>query len=205
MNKLSKILYSKSNIFICLVMTLVMILYASIIMGTQSKCISAELTDEQSLLGLRFGYDFDDVTSLFDTLSNDALKCYSRLLTVWDNIFPFIYATMYILWLSLIFKKKVFKPQALSLINLYPVIPMLLDFAENHFENALVKQYLDLNTIIELNVQAASTVTQIKWIFSLTNYIIIVTGIILLIKNRQRTTRHRIRAEGDGARGPDMA
>ena len=41
-----------------------MILYASIIMGSQSKCVYGELQEENSLLGLRMGYCYESAICL---------------------------------------------------------------------------------------------------------------------------------------------
>lgn len=196
MGRISKILYQKSNLVICILLTTIMVVYASIVMGSQSKCISDELTNGLSLLGLRFGYDIDTVSILFNSISENALLCYSKLLSIWDNIFPFIYGTMYIFWLSFIYKNRIFKKKVLSLINLYPVIPVVLDLIENYFENILIRQFISMNNIIELNVKIASIVTQIKWTLSTINYLIIIIGIVIIIKNKNRTTRHKTK-EGE--------
>ena len=178
MKKASEFFYKKSNIIVCVILTTLMVLYASLVMGSQSKCIP----DGVSILGLRFSYDYESVIGLFNSLSSDALHCYNNLLKIWDNIFPFLYGSMYIFWLSLIYKKQQFRYAGLRFINLYPVIPMLADFIENYFERNLIGQFLMEKDVMELNVTIASVATQIKWSLSTINYIIILTGIILLIK-----------------------
>jgi len=40
MRRISKYAYSKSNALLCILLTVLMILYASLIMGSQSKCVS---------------------------------------------------------------------------------------------------------------------------------------------------------------------
>ena len=186
MKKLSKFIYSKSNLAACIILTIIMVMYASIIMGYQSDCI--ELSDGTSLLGLRFGYSYESVLDLFNSLSLSSLKCYSTLLKIWDNIFPFIYGSMYISWLSLIYKNYRFKNNRLRIINLYPLIPLALDLIENYFENGMLTTFIRLNKVFHVNVKIASIITQFKWTFSTINYIIILVGIILLIKNKLNTT-----------------
>jgi len=100
MKKVSDYFYLKSNIVICVILTVTMVLYAWLVMGSQSKCISEGV----SLLGLRFGYTYESVIELFNLLNQNSLNCYNKLLKIWDNIFPFFYGSMYIFWLSLIFK-----------------------------------------------------------------------------------------------------
>ena len=89
---------------------------------------------------------------------------------------------MYIFWLSLIFKKHKFRKKGLKLVNLYPLLPMTLDFIENHFERKLITRFILENNVLEMNVKIASIATQTKWTLSAINYILILTGLILLIK-----------------------
>lgn len=188
MKKISDLFYSKSNIINCLSLTIIMILYAWLVMGSQSKCITNELSNGFSILGLRFGYSYDSVIELFSSLNLNSLKCYSKLLRIWDNIFPFIYGPMYIFWLSLIFKNHQFRNKGLRIINLYPFVPMTIDIIENYFENKIVAQFITTNEVSHMNVKIASMITQAKWTFSTINYIIILTGIILMIIGKLRTT-----------------
>lgn len=187
MNKLSNLIYSKSSLVLSITLTIIMVMYAWIIMGSQSECI--ELSDGTSLLGLRFGYSYESVVELFSSLSLSSLKCYSTLLKIWDNIFPLIYGSMYISWLSLIFKNYRFKNDGLRIINLYPLIPLALDLIENYLENGMVTRFITLNKVFYFNVKIASLVTQFKWSFSTINYIIIIVGIILVIKNKLSKSR----------------
>jgi hypothetical protein len=100
-----------------------MILYASIVMGSQSKCVTGELPEEYSLLGLKIGYSYDYAVTLLGLLSQEALNCYSKLLILWDNLLPFLYGSMYIAWISLIYKNIRLKYDKLYPVNLYPIIP----------------------------------------------------------------------------------
>ncbi len=47
-----------------------MVLYAWIVMGSQSECVTGELTEGISLLGLRFGYSYESALQLFNLLSS---------------------------------------------------------------------------------------------------------------------------------------
>jgi hypothetical protein len=158
-----------------------MILYASLVMGSRSECVTGELREGYSLLGLKIGYSYEYAVSLLGMLSSEALLCYSRLLRIWDNLFPFLYGSMYIAWLSLIFKNTQFKYEKLYLVNLYPLIPMLADFIENYFENALLSEFIISNTLARSSVQIASSLTVIKWSLSMVNYMVVLTGIVILV------------------------
>lgn len=186
MKELNRFLYNKVNLLVCIILTIIMVLYAWLIMGSQSKCIG--LPEGTSLLGLRFGYKYESVFLLFHSMSANSLKCYATLLTVWDNLFPFIYGSMYVSWISLLYKNYRFKYESLSYINLYPILPLVTDLIENYVENGLVTSYMISNNVSLFEAQLASIITQLKWSFSSLNYIIILVGIILFFKNKKLTT-----------------
>jgi len=182
MNQLSRYLYKYSTIPLALVFTVAMILYASAILGSQSKCITELLLPGQSVLGLKFGYDLNFVVSIFERLDESSLKCYLRFLYIWDNIFPLIYGSMYLLWLSVIYRK-IFTKQNWP-INIFPLLPVILDWIENFFEAGLVKSYLVSPSLVESSVSTASFISQMKWSASMVNYFLIGGGILFLVFRR---------------------
>ena len=186
MINLSEFLYRKANLYLSLALTVIMVLYASLVMGSQSECIFEGLPDTARLLALQFGYDADTVKALFNSMTDEALLCYSRLLRIWDTIFPFIYGSMYISWLSLIFRKQNWRSRGLRLLNLYPILPLVADLCENFFENRLVVQYLAEGSVADFSVVVSSSLTQLKWTLSTLNYLIIATGIILLVIQKEK-------------------
>jgi hypothetical protein len=189
MKKFSDFAYARSSFLLCIFLTILMVLYAWIVMGSQSQCVTGELTESISLLGLRFGYSYESALQLFNLLSSEALTCYSKLLRVWDNIFPFLYGSMYIAWLSILYKNVRFRNVRYKLINLFPLIPLLADLVENYFENALISQFILFNSISPGDVQIASVFTLFKWSFSAINYIVIISGIALLMLNKRGRKR----------------
>jgi hypothetical protein len=184
MKQFSGYLYRRSNLWLSLILTVLMVLYAALVMGSRSECITVELPEGVSLLGLRFGYNYRDAAELFGYLSRDALECYSRLLRIWDNLFPFLYGGMYMAWISLIYKNIRLRSNHLALVNLFPLVPMLADLVENLLENALVRGYAETGQLAKSGITAASAVTAVKWSLSTLNYLIILTGITLLVVER---------------------
>lgn len=184
MKKLSVFFYSFSKLWTALLLTGLMIAYASLIMGSRSDCFLSELNEDQTVLGLKFGYSYEDANSFLNSLSEEAVICYKNLLRVWDSVFPIVYGLMYISWLSLLYKKLGKNGKPLLLINLFPLIPMLADWAENSSELFMISNYTATNEISESAVFLSSLITQIKWSLSSLNYIIILTGITLLIKKK---------------------
>ncbi len=183
MKKLSDFAYSRTSYFLCILLAILMILYAWIVMGSQSECFKGELSEDISLLGLRFGYSYETVLKLFNLLGSEALTCYTKLLRVWDNIFPLFYGSMYIAWISVFFRNFRFRNPVYKLINLFPLLPMIADLVENYFENALVSQFIRFSSVSPGDVLIASFFTRIKWSLSITNYLIMISGIVLLILN----------------------
>ena len=184
MKKLSVFFYSFSKLWTALLLTGLMIAYASLIMGSRSDCFLSELNEDQTVLGLKFGYSYEDANSFLNSLSEEAVICYKNLLRVWDSVFPIVYGLMYISCLSLLYKKLGKNGKPLLLINLFPLIPMLADWAENSSELFMISNYTATNEISESAVFLSSLITQIKWSLSSLNYIIILTGITLLIKKK---------------------
>jgi hypothetical protein len=181
MKRISNYAYARTSILISAFLTLAMILYASIVMGSQSKCVTGELPEEVSLLGLRIGYSYEYALGLLSRLSPEALQCYSKLLRIWDNLFPLLYGSMYIAWISLIFKNIRLKYDRLYMLNLFPVIPALADLIENYFENALISEFILESTLSCNSYQIATNLTRIKWTLSMMNYLLIVSGIAILV------------------------
>ncbi|MBN2890565.1 MAG: hypothetical protein JXL97_01735 [Bacteroidales bacterium] len=192
MKKLSNFFYKNSNIFIVIFLATAMVLYASFVMGKKGECITNELSNEYQILGLKVNYDVEYVQNMFESVSKEALECYSTLLTVWDNIFPAIYGLMYVFLLSIIYKNINFRNKTLRAINLFPIIPAVLDWVENFYENKLVTEYILSGIITENLVKSATNITQIKWTFSLINYIIIIVGFLILLKmNADKAKKQR--------------
>lgn len=179
---ISQYLYRKNSIPVALLLTVCMILYASLVMGGQSECLTSELSSGQSILGLKFGYDMAFVRAIFIQLSDQAFVCYLSLLKIWDNLFPLIYGSMYIAWLSVIYRKAV--PTISWPINLYPLIPVAMDWIENYFEYRLVAYFYENEGIEKAMVETASLITQIKWSASMLNYLIIIIGVVMLLIQR---------------------
>jgi hypothetical protein len=181
MKKLSDFFYKKANWKTCIFFTVAMVAYAALVLGGKSACFQDQLPEGFKVLGLKTGYSQAYVEKLFGAMDESGLLCYRNLILIWDNIFPVLYGVMYIFWLSLIFKNTAVINSRFRLINLYPLIPVFLDWTENFFELGLTDNYLAFETVTGSQVQIASIISQMKWGGSTLNYFIILTGLILLI------------------------
>ncbi len=181
MNRLSDFFYKRTNWFTCILLTGIMVAYAALVLGGKSACFQEQLPEGFKVLGLKTGYSLTYVQELFGSMNESGLLCYRNLILIWDNIFPLLYGMMYVFWLSLIFKNTAVIKSKFSLINLFPLIPVVLDWVENIFELRLTNNFIDFNTVTETHVRAASFISQVKWGGSSLNYLIILAGLILLM------------------------
>jgi hypothetical protein len=181
MKRISDFFYKKTNLFYCIALTAIMILYAVAVLGGKSKCFTDQLTEGQKVLGLKMNYSYDYAFGLFNSLDNGGLLCYKNLILIWDNIFPLIYGLMYILWISFIYRNIDFKNQSLKLLNIFPFIHILMDWIENRFEINLVNQFIISGSLKPESVELASVISLIKWSCSYLTYLIILTGLVLII------------------------
>ncbi len=180
-NRLSEYFYQKSNLVNCITATAIMVLYASIVLGSKSECFQNQLQEGSQVLGLKFGYTFEYVSIFFNQLDESGLACYASFVLIWDNIFPILYTVMYILWISWIYKSARNAYPQLSLINLFPIIPCIFDWLENILELRLVNLFIAGNDIHNFDVTIASLVNQLKWMNSSAEYFVIFIGLSLII------------------------
>lgn len=183
-----------------LILTGVMVLYASIGMSAGSALISEELKNMPnlgSLLDLRFGYTYIEVFNLLNALSVRALQSYITLLSVWDNLFPFVYGAMYMSWISVIYRNQFMEDRPAQYLNIYPLIPVTADLLENLFLSRIVSGFLEKGTLISSDVTIASLCTQVKWCLSTLNYGIMAYGIILLILHRNKPPKTLLDPQSD--------
>src|SRR5210317_1770795 len=141
MKKLSNLFYNRTSFIISLGATLLMVGYASFIMGGFSECFAIE-EEGPSSLGLSLGYSFEIASQFFEYRDGESIQCYKNFIKVWDNIFPMVYSLMYILWISYLWKKVNQIYPKLWFINLYPLLMIIMDWAENFMEIQMVNYYM---------------------------------------------------------------
>jgi hypothetical protein len=182
MKALSAFFYQRTGIKQCLGMTVLMVLYASVVMGGQSACFQDQLAEGMRVLGLKRGYDLAYVQAMFGAMNESGLQCYRELVLVWDNLFPLFYGTMYVFWLSWLGRQTPMHERWTGLMNLFPLVPAAMDWVENYFELRLVDEFLVGSGLTETAVATASWVSQIKWLFSSLNYLILLFALIWFIR-----------------------
>jgi len=117
------------------------------------------------------------VQGFFQARDQAQLVCYSQFLKLWDIIFAVVSAAMFGSWIVYIFKNK-------RLLLLAPtVLGMIADWSENFVELLMLKTYLNSGVISETLVSLGSGLNLFKLTMGGLTYLIILTGIIIAIKN----------------------
>ena len=165
---------SKKILYFAIGFTLVFIFYISFILMPQSSCFRIDIGTNS--LGLSI-YNMEMVQGFFQARDQAQLLCYSQFLKLWDIIFAVVSAAMFGSWIVYIFKNK-------RLLLLAPtVLGMLADWSENFVELLMLKTYLNSGVISETLVSLGSGLNLFKLTMGGLTYLIILTGIIIAIKN----------------------
>ncbi|MDA7441145.1 hypothetical protein N8823_04860 [Candidatus Pseudothioglobus singularis] len=165
---------NKNILYFAIGFTLVFIFYISFILMPQSSCFRIDIGINS--LGLSI-YNMEMVQGFFQARDQAQLLCYSQFLKLWDIIFAVVSAAMFGSWIVYIFKNK-------RLLLLAPtVLGMLADWSENFVELLMLKTYLNSGVISETLVSLGSGLNLFKLTMGGLTYLIILTGIIIAIKN----------------------
>jgi hypothetical protein len=89
---------------------------------------------------------------------------------------------MYASWIVWLFNNK-------RWLALIPILGMISDWSENYIELIMIKTYSNTGAISQTIVSLGSGINSFKWILSSLTYLIILTGIIIAIKNFITKTR----------------
>jgi len=165
---------NKNILYFAIGFTLVFIFYISFILMPQSSCFRIDIGTNS--LGLSI-YNMEMVQGFFQARDQAQLLCYSQFLKLWDIIFAVVSAAMFGSWIVYIFKNK-------RLLLLAPtVLGMIADWSENFVELLMLKTYLNSGVISETLVSLGSGLNLFKLTMGGLTYLIILTGIIIAIKN----------------------
>ena len=171
---------NKNILYFAVGSTVAFMLYITFVLTPVGACFN--LDSGSNSLGLSFSYSKDMVLSFFESRSQEQLQCYSQFLQIWDAIFAIIYTLMYASWIVWFFNNK-------RWLALIPILGMVSDWSENYIELAMIKTYSNTGAISEIIVSLGSGINSFKWILSSLTYLIILTGIIIAIKNFITKTR----------------
>ena len=122
------------------------------------------------------------VQGFFQARDKAQLLCYSQFLKLWDIIFAVVSTAMNGSWIVYIFKNK-------RLLLAPTVLGMLADWSENFVELLMLETYLKSGVISETLVSLGSGLNLFKLTTIGLTYLIILTGIVIAIKNFITKTR----------------
>lgn len=151
-----------------LVLLVVIGLYAFFILQPYTQCFSAD--GAPSALGLTFGYDRQSFIHFFSVRSEAQLTCYLDFLKIWDMIFPFVYASLFLIWFRFLFSQKS--------ILLLPLILVAADISENFHELSMLQTFSSTQVISVESIQLGSVLTQLKWTLVGLHVLLMTTGIL---------------------------
>ena len=164
---------NKNILYFAIGFTLVFIFYISFILMPQSSCFRIDIGTNS--LGLSI-YNMEMVQGFFQARDQAQLLCYIQFLKLWDIIFAVVSAAMFGSWIVYFFKNK--------LLLLAPtVLGMIADWSENFVELLMLETYLNSGVISETLVSLGSGLNLFKLTTIGLTYLIILTGIIIAIKN----------------------
>ena len=165
---------NKNILYFAIGFTLVFIFYISFILMPQSSCFRIDIGTNS--LGLSI-YNMEMVQGFFQVRDQAQLACYSQFLKLWDIIFAVISTAIFGSWIVYLFKNK-------RLLLLAPtVLGMIADWSENFVELLMLETYLNSGIISETLVLLGSGLNLFKLTTIGLTYLIILTGIIIAIRN----------------------
>ena len=164
---------NKNILYFAIGFTLVFIFYISFILLPQSSCFRIDIGTNS--LGLSI-YNMEMVQGFFQVRDQAQLVCYSQFLKLWDIIFAVVSNAMFGSWIVYFFKNK-------RLLLAPTVLGMIADWSENFVELLMLETYLNSGAISETFVSLGSGLKLFKLTTIGLTYLIILTGIIVVIKN----------------------
>ena len=164
---------NKNILYFAIGFTLVFIFYISFILMPQSSCFRIDIGTNS--LGLSI-YNMEMVQGFFKARDKAQLLCYSQFLKLWDIIFAVVSTAMNGSWIVYFFKNK-------RLLLAPTVLGMLADWSENFVELLMLETYLKSGVISETLVSLGSGLNLFKLTTIGLTYLIILTGIVIAIKN----------------------
>ena len=164
---------NKNILYFAIGFTLVFIFYISFILMPQSSCFRIDIGTNS--LGLSI-YNMEMVQGFFQARDQAQLLCYSQFLKLWDIIFAVVSTAMFGSWIVYLFKNK-------HLLLAPTVLGMIADWSENFVELLMLETYLNSGVISETLVSLGSGLNLFKLTTIGLTYLIILTGIVIAIKN----------------------
>ncbi|GAB3687961.1 hypothetical protein GCM10027592_02220 [Spirosoma flavus] len=111
-----------------------------------------------SPIDLLFGYDPARIIEMIGCYGPEGRAVYRQGLMTIDFAYPIIYTALSCIVLTLLFRNRTYAP--FSLVNVFPVIVLVMDYLENACIIYLIKSYPNLSESV---ASVCSVLTNLKW------------------------------------------
>jgi hypothetical protein len=185
LNHASKFFYTKSNLITAFLSISLFTIYLLLFLTNKAKAFEVVNSSTKSL-GTTIGFGKDEIIAFFMERSDQMINSYITFNQIWDSLFALIYAIMYVILLSIVYKPYLIKAK---LINLLPFTQLLFDWLENLSLATLSRQFLADETISTSTSLFASTTSSIKWMVSILVYALLLVGTIMRLKGLLKRSR----------------
>lgn len=138
---------------------------------------------EVDVLDLQFGISNSVAFEILDAMGEEGRGIYRYTELLVDGIYPIVYTLFLIFLMSIIFTKLKIQNQNWSLLNLFPLLTFMADYAENSGILTLIKQFPMLS---DSTVAFTSIANQVKWASFLVSLVIILGSTIRILLNRSK-------------------
>jgi hypothetical protein len=129
-------------------------------------------------LGTSFGFEQADVLGFLAERTDEMIESYIDFNLIWDTLFGLIYGLMYVVWMSVLFKRS---SEKWGYLNLLPLAQVIFDWLENYELASLASQYLAEGTVSSSKANLASIASMTKWTCSGLTYTLIIIGLGFMV------------------------
>lgn len=181
LTKLSSFFYQKSSLLVCLLMTAITFWYLYFVLVDAAACYA--VADSTVSLGTSFWYGREMLEQFFWARTPQMIACYQELLIVWDGIFALLYGTMYVCWITYIYRPYMSK---VSILNLLPFLQTIFDRWENTILNQLADTYMSGELMQWFVIYTSSIFTMVKRVIYILVFVVILYGIYMRVRDRYK-------------------
>lgn len=176
--KLSAFFYRFSTGWVALAGVLIFLVFSGLTLPVESSRMDAYAQG----LGnpdTSFFYNSSMLLKMAEAYGDAGRTAFLRARWGFDLAFPLIYTFFYITSLSFILKKSLAETSSLRLFNLFPLLGLIFDLAENTATSVVMTAYPLQKTWAQV---LAPIFTPLKWIFVITSAILLFIGLLLWLK-----------------------
>lgn len=124
-------------------------------------------------------YNAESAYRVMDQQGEAGREFYGRLLLTTELVFPLVYRAFNVILISFIFGRWLSPESKLNKLCLLPLVGMIADYGENMLVLTMLFNYPERLYGI---AAAASIVTAIKWLSNLTDWLLIIVGLLGLVR-----------------------